>query len=107
MRTRRISFQKSAALRPGKVRFQGAARNTDVLYHVAWTWIILSDRFLTLQPLLAGNRTTVVYCCNNTCNKRQTIAHALISLGYRNIKVFQGGWSEWNAAYLPMWKLIR
>lgn len=53
----------------------------------------------TLQ--LHGARLLIVYCSGNDCQDSQMVADALSKLGYMHIRVFQGGWSDWETASLP------
>jgi rhodanese-related sulfurtransferase len=39
----------------------------------------------------------ITYCGGNGCNASLELAAKLAALGFRNIKVFYGGWQEWTA----------
>jgi rhodanese-related sulfurtransferase len=43
----------------------------------------------------------IVYCASSDCHDSQMVADALLKLGYLHIRVFRGGWSDWENANLP------
>lgn len=43
----------------------------------------------------------VVYCSGDLCQDSLILARRVSRLGWRNVKVFPGGWVEWEAAELP------
>jgi rhodanese-related sulfurtransferase len=44
----------------------------------------------------------VVYCASSTCDSSVVAANKLIELGYRNVRHYAGGKSEWAEAGLPL-----
>lgn len=40
----------------------------------------------------------VVYCSGASCEDSELVKQSLESLGYTNVGIFRGGWSEWQAA---------
>jgi 3-mercaptopyruvate sulfurtransferase SseA len=38
----------------------------------------------------------IVYCSDRSCEDAVLVARALASLGYSDVRVFSGGWAEWN-----------
>jgi rhodanese-related sulfurtransferase len=50
------------------------------------------------------NRLLVVYCDGVECNSSIELAARLASAGFVNVKIFHGGWQEWNAQQLPVEK---
>lgn len=51
------------------------------------------------QSMLKGinkSKQMVVYCQSAGCSYDETIAKALLADGYKNIKIFHGGWVEWR-----------
>ena len=44
----------------------------------------------------------VVYCSGNGCPDAFDLAKRLIAAGYRNVRVFEGGFAAWRAAGLPV-----
>jgi rhodanese-related sulfurtransferase len=50
---------------------------------------------------LPGAQTLVVYCEGGDCQTSIALAKLLYDRGYRDIRIFSGGWAEWKAAGLP------
>jgi rhodanese-related sulfurtransferase len=44
----------------------------------------------------------VVYCSGPTCESSVMVANRLIELGYRNVRHYLGGKSDWLKAGLPL-----
>ena len=44
----------------------------------------------------------VVYCAGPPCDASVTVANRLIELGYRNVRHYAGGKSDWVEAGLPL-----
>jgi rhodanese-related sulfurtransferase len=57
-----------------------------------------------LRPTLdkSKDQLIVVYCSGGDCHDSRLVASALLSLGFSDVKVFTGGWTEWSAANLPV-----
>ncbi|MBC7363858.1 MAG: rhodanese-like domain-containing protein [Candidatus Aminicenantes bacterium] len=55
-----------------------------------------------LLQLLPEDKPLVVYCEGGSCQTSLALAKILSKKGYRNIKVFSGGWEEWLQAGLPV-----
>ncbi len=51
---------------------------------------------------LPPDRQIVVYCEGGGCQTSLALARILYARGYKNIKVFSGGWEEWLKAGLPV-----
>jgi rhodanese-related sulfurtransferase len=47
------------------------------------------------------DRTFVVYCEGGDCQSSLALAKHLHEAGFRDVRVFTGGWDEWRAAGLP------
>jgi rhodanese-related sulfurtransferase len=60
-------------------------------------------RYQSLLSTLQSHRDKplVVYCSDNGCHDSQMVADALQKLGYLHVRLFRGGWSEWDTAGLP------
>jgi len=43
----------------------------------------------------------VIYCDGEECGASTTLATKLQSLGFTNVQIFFGGWTEWKKAGLP------
>lgn len=46
--------------------------------------------------LCAGS--VIVYCSSSACPAAETLAHALLAVGCRDVAVYGGGWLEWSQA---------
>ncbi len=59
----------------------------------------------SVAPSLLGNlskeTTLVTYCDGAECNSSIELAMKLDSLGYSNVRIFFGGWKEWQSLNLP------
>ena len=53
-------------------------------------------------PKLPANEEIITYCDGGECESSLLLSRELRDLGYRNIKVFFGGWSEWQEAGLAV-----
>jgi rhodanese-related sulfurtransferase len=53
-------------------------------------------------PHLPQNQEIIAYCDGTECETSLLLARELVDLGYRNIKVFFGGWQEWQNAGLSV-----
>jgi rhodanese-related sulfurtransferase len=54
-----------------------------------------------MKKLLPKDAEIVVYCAGEECGASLHLAEELIGLQYKNIKVFLGGWVDWNKAGYP------
>jgi 3-mercaptopyruvate sulfurtransferase SseA len=61
------------------------------------------DQYHSLAQLLGTHRdqVLVVYCSGNDCTDSQMVGNALEHLGYPHVRLFRGGWSEWQGGNLP------
>jgi len=50
---------------------------------------------------LPKNNIIIVYCDGADCNSSIEFASKLFVAGYSSVKIFFGGWREWNASQLP------
>lgn len=57
-----------------------------------------------LPLLLPGDKQLLVYCEGGSCQTSLALAKILYNQGYKNIRVFSGGWEEWLKAGLPVEK---
>lgn len=55
------------------------------------------ERLTTAKPL-------IIYCEGGDCLTSLTLARLLYGRGFRDLRVFSGGWAEWLAAGLPVEK---
>ena len=54
-----------------------------------------------MKKLMPKEAEIVVYCAGEECGASLHLAEELISLQYKNIQVFLGGWVVWNKAGYP------
>ena len=59
--------------------------------------------YAMVRASLEANRAQpiVVYCAEADCKDSELVANALSRLGFRHLRVYQGGWEEWLRAGLP------
>jgi rhodanese-related sulfurtransferase len=48
------------------------------------------------------DRTLVVYCQGGGCQTSIALAKLIFKLGFRDIRIFSGGFAEWSASCLPL-----
>ena len=60
-------------------------------------------QYPALQSVLQSyrNKPIIVYCSNFRCADSQIVAVALQRLGYQQVRLFRGGWKDWERANLP------
>ena len=49
-------------------------------------------------------KNLILYCDGAQCNSSIELALKFLSIGFKNVKVFFGGWSEWQMNNLPIEK---
>lgn len=52
------------------------------------------------------NKTIVTYCDGAECNSSIALAAKLFAEGFMDVRIFFGGWNEWNAHQLPTEKSV-
>lgn len=62
------------------------------------------ERIEELAPTLIPSKDTevVTYCAAPTCHASADAAHALVALGYTNVRYYPGGKKDWTSVGLPM-----
>lgn len=53
-------------------------------------------------PKLSFDKDIITYCDGTECETSLLLAIELRDMGYKNVKIFFGGWSEWQRAGLPI-----
>ena len=48
------------------------------------------------------DQTLVVYCEGGDCQTSVSLAKLIQARGFRDIRIFAGGWTEWSSAGLPV-----
>jgi rhodanese-related sulfurtransferase len=56
------------------------------------------------EPLLSRRENIITYCDGTECEASLFLARILKEKGFKNLKIFFGGWTEWNKAGLPVEK---
>ena len=84
--------------RSGNATFVDARHSFDFgLGHVKGAINIpLKDFNPTQLNGIPNDKTLVVYCDGQECNSSVDLAKLIASHGYRNVKIFFGGWREWT-----------
>lgn len=56
------------------------------------------EQYKTVRPILEHQprKLIVVYCSSAECKDSRLVQTSLINLGYPDVAVFLGGWSEWE-----------
>jgi rhodanese-related sulfurtransferase len=60
------------------------------------------DRSGEILQMIPREQPLVTYCDGEDCNSSVMLAAKLDSAGYKNVRVFFGGWKEWTARHLPV-----
>ncbi|MDD8020723.1 MAG: rhodanese-like domain-containing protein [Acidobacteriota bacterium] len=55
-----------------------------------------------LLALIPDSPEIVIYCEGGDCQASLSLARILDSRGFRNLRVFLGGWAEWTQSGLPV-----
>lgn len=75
------------------------------LAHVPGALSLPRDEFTEAYAALKGrldrSQPIAVYCDGKDCEDSKLVQKALRKLGYSQVAVFKGGWSEWTAAGRP------
>jgi rhodanese-related sulfurtransferase len=63
----------------------------------------LENGYRVLTRTLESHRdqAVVVYCSGSDCHDSQMVGDALRRLGYAHVRLFRGGWAEWEVENLP------
>ncbi len=56
----------------------------------------------SLQAEVSFKAPLIVYCSGYDCNDSFLLAERLLAAGYRQVRVFEGGFPEWRDAGLPV-----
>lgn len=59
------------------------------------------DGLVELAVLFPPDQCLVVYCEGGDCQTSTALARLIHDRGFRDIRIFAGGWTEWTAAGLP------
>lgn len=106
-----IPFEEALRLhKAGNALFVDARHKYDYdLGHIEGAVNIPLKDFDTRTPILAEVRKedlVITYCDGAECNSSIELATQLSEAGYSNVKIFFGGWNEWQAHQLTIEKTI-
>lgn len=62
----------------------------------------LEEHAPRVLPKLPPDREIIAYCDGSDCETSLLLAKELLELGYKDVKVFFGGWQEWQEAGLSV-----
>jgi rhodanese-related sulfurtransferase len=65
-------------------------------------WEEFEEYSSQVLPKLPLDKEIITYCDGSECETSLLLARELRDMGYRNVKTFFGGWSEWQKAGLPI-----
>ncbi len=71
---------------------------------VSLPWEEFEEYYPDLTRTLSEAKEIIAYCDGDECELSLLLARELADLGYKNVKVFFGGWLEWKEAGLPVEK---
>lgn len=59
--------------------------------------------YAALKGKLEADRSQplVIYCASSSCEDAGLVKKSLAALGFTNLAIFEGGWSEWTSAGKP------
>lgn len=102
-----ISFEEAIALhKAGNALFVDARHAFDFhLGHITGAINVpLADFELSKSPLARMPKDTLIvtYCDGADCNSSIELAKKLADAGFTNVKMFFGGWTEWQSHHLEM-----
>lgn len=64
-----------------------------------------SEHFNTPEELFSGldpEEQIVVYCTSEECHSSLALYEALVDAGYKNVRRYSGGLTDWEGAGLPL-----
>jgi rhodanese-related sulfurtransferase len=59
-----------------------------------------------VELFLSKDKNIIAYCDGTECEASLFLARILKDKGFKNLKIFFGGWTEWNKAGLPVEKSL-
>ena len=83
--------------RPGSL--YGAGHIQDAL---SLPWQEVDRYFAEVHEKLDPEKPVITYCDGESCDLSHELALFLKDMGFENVRVLVNGWSEWQAAGLPV-----
>lgn len=69
---------------------------------INFPWEEFEEHSSQVLPKLSFDKEIITYCDGDECETSLLLARELRDMGYKNVKTFFGGWSEWQKAGLPI-----
>ncbi len=69
---------------------------------INFPWEEFEEYSPKVLPKLSLDNEIITYCDGTECETSLLLARELRDLGYKKVKTFFGGWSEWQKAGLPV-----
>lgn len=69
---------------------------------INFPWEEFEEYSSRILPKLSSDKEIITYCDGSECESSLLLARELREMGYKNVKTFFGGWSEWQKAGLPI-----
>lgn len=93
----------------GKANFLDA--RTEYAYkegHIKGAYSIpfekFEEQYEKINKIINNGNPLVIYCNNELCSLSERVAILLKKKKYKHIKIFSGGWAEWESAKYPIEK---
>jgi len=110
-----VSLDEAAALyqTPGVLFIDARDPEDYVLNHIKGSISIpyeylpdenIDDYWAEFAARIPYDRRIVIYCSGTECELSLFLGREMAQRGYSDIKIFYGGWSEWEKAALPIEK---
>jgi 3-mercaptopyruvate sulfurtransferase SseA len=76
--------------------------------HIPWAINIpyheFSEKLPEFMQQISFSQETIIYCGGIECSDAQDTASLLKAKGYKDVKVYKGGWKEWTQNNMPVEK---
>jgi rhodanese-related sulfurtransferase len=83
-------------------RYPGDFKDGHIKGAINLPWDEYEDYEPDILPKLPKDEEIIAYCDGTECETSLLLARELVELGYTNVKVFFGGWQEWQDAGLSV-----
>jgi rhodanese-related sulfurtransferase len=69
---------------------------------INFPWEEFEEYSSQVLPKLSLDKEIITYCDGDECETSLLLARELRDMGYKNVRTFFGGWSEWQKTGLPI-----
>jgi rhodanese-related sulfurtransferase len=83
-------------------RYPGDYKEGHIKGAINFPWEEYEEYESEILPQLPKDEEIIAYCDGTECETSLLLAKELMELGYTNVKVFFGGWQEWQEAGLAI-----